>query len=250
MMRISITILIILAAAAPFADATAFEGPRDPAFLERAPSTIPSAQPQRMIVPDDYHVLWSQDPTQAGLESQVSEVPVEIVMVIDDFVAPSDEAVTLIRWWGCVFPEYGPGPVDHFQVTFFHSGGCTGPDGDLIFEQSITTWDEVEFDDVLQEYTATIGPVALQAGEAYWVSIQAVMDFDPYGIWGWAAGLPALCPSMVRAPIPFGIDDWTPVYPDVVPDADWLVGFAFYMYADGAVAVDRTTWSTVKELFR
>lgn len=149
-----------------------------------------------------------------------------------------------------MWEDLGPGPVDHFVVTFFRSGGCTGPAGDAIYERTIHSWSEWPYNDAMQEYTATFAPVLMDAGETYWVSVQAVMDIETNGVWGWYSSELQLCPAMGRAPIPYGINDWTPVYPGIFPDYDWLVARAFCLYTDGAVPVQTESWGAVKSLYR
>jgi hypothetical protein len=204
------------------------------------PATVPAG--------DRCLTVWCQEPTNNySIESQISAVPEEVVFQIADFTSPSDEAVTRMQWWGGVFG--GTGPVEHFVITFYFSGGCSGPAGEAIYERIIHTWTELEYDEYGLEYSATFDPVPMDAGQNYWVSVQAVMDIDPGGYWLWRCSTLELCPAMALAPS-YGVMDWTVVYPVLFPDDPGLEERAFCLYSDGAVLTEISTWDKVKTLYR
>jgi hypothetical protein len=192
--------------------------------------------------------VWCQAPaSSAAIESQISDNPPEVVLQIDDFTAATDEAVTMIKWWG--YLAAGSGPVDRFVLTFYRSVGCTGPEGDAFAERAVASWTEVAYDETVVEYTATFDPVLMDAGATYWVSVVAEMNIDPGGYWLWASASPTLCPAMAMAPT-FGILGWTPVYPMIFPDVPELEARAFCLYTDGAVPLEQASWGGLKALFR
>ena len=203
---------------------------------------VPASQSDRC------QTVWCQEPANAYLiESQISQVPEEVVTQVADFVSSTDEAITRIKWWGGIYVQ-GEGPVEYFVISFFASDGCAGPMGDPIYVREVFAWDEVFQEDYF-EYTAELDPVPMDAGETYWLSVQGVLNIDPAGYWGWACGALDLCPAMVTAPS-YGVFDWTPVYPDIFPDNPELEERAFCLYTDGAVSSVTASWGTVKALYK
>jgi hypothetical protein len=207
-----------------------------------------SAPPLSPSSLDKCLTVWCQEPSSLfGIQSQISANPPEVVTQIADFVPATDEAITMMKWWGSV--GQGPGPVDAFLITFFRSGGCTGPSGEAIYERSITSWSEVDLGEGTMEYTATFSAVPMDASENYWVSVQALMDIDPRGYWIWHSAELELCPAMAKAPS-YGILDWTQVFPFIFPDVPELVERAFCLYTDGAVTTAAVTWGSIKACYR
>ena len=196
---------------------------------------------------DRCQTVWCQEPANTYvIQSAISQVPEEVVTQVADFVSGTDEAITSIKWWGRPFG--GEGPVEYFVITFFASDGCAGPLGDALYVREVHSWDEVVLDDYI-EYTANLDPVPMDAGQTYWLSVQAVLNIDPGGYWGWGSGALELCPAMALAPT-FGVFDWTPVFPDLFPDVPELEERAFCLYTDGAVSTEVANWGAVKALYR
>ena len=207
-------------------------------------STAPAVTPES----EKCLTVWCQEPTNDFIiGSHISETPAEVVTQIADFTPATDEAATMMKWWGAVFG--GPGPLEHFVITFYRSGGCTGPSGAAIYERIIHDWTEQDYDGDLLEYVATFDPVPMDAGASYWVSVQAVIQIDPAGYWGWCCSDVVLCPAMVTAPS-YGVIDWTPAYPNIFPDLPEVEERAFCLYTDGAVITEVTNWGAVKALYR
>ena len=229
-----VTLISILATVAP-------AGPQISAGQE-ATLSVPAPESSRCLT------VWCQEPVNGFyVESQISSIPEEVVTIIADFTSPSDEAVTSMKWWGLLVG--GTGPVENFVITFYQFGDCSGPNGEAIYERMVYDWSEVEIDWDLTEYSATFEPVPMNAGQTYWVSVQAVMDIATGGYWAWGSSPTELCPSLGTAPS-YGVLDWTPVYPYFFPDLPELEDRAFCLYADGSVSTEPSSLGNVKALFR
>jgi hypothetical protein len=104
-------------------------------------------------------------------------------LAADDFTPAADGSVTSLCWWGTYFDGFGDCQgvaPDTFRVCYYDDNG--GLPGNLIacFSQTAATLTVTGPIDTLNliagfvpeyEYSATHAPVAVQAGECYWVEI-------------------------------------------------------------------------------
>jgi len=101
----------------------------------------------------------------------------------DDFVVPNTELWTVqqVVAGGVYFNGPGPGPAASFNVTFYsNAGGFPGAPVPL------GTYTGLAYTNVGGVFTIPLPtPLVLSPG-TYWVSIQARMNFDPFGEWGWS----------------------------------------------------------------
>ena len=98
----------------------------------------------------------------------------------DDFVVPSTQIWTVqqVVVKGVYFN--GPGPAASFNVTFYSNTasfpGATVAGG---------TYSALAYTNAAGIFTIPLTtPLVLPPG-TYWVSVQANMDFTPFGEWGW-----------------------------------------------------------------
>jgi hypothetical protein len=210
--------------------------------------------------------IWCQDqPLLSGNGSQIApDYPFES-WVADDYTSPGDEAIEKVRWWG-VFYDVIPIPViqpDYFVISFYDpTGNCNpGLAGTIpetavapIFQRIVTVYNAIDSGDGVHfEYTADLSglsgdpdaPVPQDAGRTYWISIQAGdMDYFVAGQWGWSQNAASLlCPAVQLFPAA-GLDIWTPLNVDAADAA-----FCLY-YVDEPIAVEASTWGSVKALYK
>jgi hypothetical protein len=76
-------------------------------------------------------------------------------------------------------------------------------------------------------------------GQKYWIEIRRVMEFNPYGQWGWCVSEPVIISPSVQGFDGLGIEWWTPQAQDV----------AFQLVYVPPMALERTTWADIKTIF-
>ena len=91
-------------------------------------------------------------------------------------------------------------------------------------------------------------PFEQEAGEIYWISIQAVHLFFTGSQWGWTECLSDHYwnDEAVMVFPELGIPDWTPMTLATGEYAE----LAFVLYGQAFSPVESKTWSTVKAMFR
>src|SRR4029077_12391338 len=96
----------------------------------------------------------------------------------DDFVVPGGQTWNIMEVDAQGVYFNGPGPAASFNVFIYQNSG--GLPGTQVYSATGQTF--VNSSGVFQVTLAV--PAVLTAG-TYWVSVQARMDFTPFGEWGW-----------------------------------------------------------------
>jgi len=181
--------------------------------------------------------------------------------VADDYTSPGDEAIEKIQWWGGFFNHTAPAvqPGSWIISIYDDPGNCdpglAGTDPETptapLFQRVITAFttspdltgaDDYEYSAVL-DGGANGDAIPQDAGRVYWISIQAFMDFATLGQWGWnAADGVTGCTSVQLFPL-LGTVTWT------LPASGLDRAFCLY-YVDDPIAVEASTWGSVKALFK
>jgi len=190
----------------------------------------------------DRDAVFCQQPDFWGmLASQIDLVYPFEAGAIDDFTPDYDVPISAIQWWG-VYWNANPdlGPVEYFVISVFEDDGQCYPVEEPFYQEEIHLFTEVGVDENTFEYNAEIPIAQLNAGQAYWLEIQAVMLYDPAGQWGWATSdMVNWCAPLQGFPaleIPF----WSETE---------SASLAFCLYSE-VTGVEAQSWSQVKSLFR
>ena len=196
--------------------------------------------------------IWCQPPDFDNPRLVASQIdgtyPFE-AWAIDDYTSPGDEAVTKVQWWGAHFNEI-PDPIvppAEFVLTFYqYDGTCyPGLPPTILYQHSSTDFVLTDLGSGIYEYVADIPPFYQDAGQTYWLTIQAVLDYIPNAQWGWWGTTEVTgCEALILFPI-LEILDWQPVDPDNPLD------HAFCLFYDGEnpISVEASSWGSVKALF-
>lgn len=97
----------------------------------------------------------------------------------DDFTVPAGQTWSLTQV--DVLGEYfnGTGPADSFNVYFFtETGAFPG--------NSVISTLYIPYTEVNKNFSIPIDPVVTLPPGKYWISVQANLNFNPGGQWGWA----------------------------------------------------------------
>jgi hypothetical protein len=197
-------------------------------------------------------VKWAQLPDPEGnvLASQyASDYPFD-ARSADDFYCEDGDPISAIEWWGGYWNPGEPPYADYFVIRFY--ADVPGPPfshpGDLLYEESCLAYAEDPEWTMYHYYQEFPLPFDQQAGNTYWVSVQAVYGFFTGGQWGWAECLADHYwnDEAVLVFPELGIPEWTPMTAATGEYAE----LAFALYADGFSALEGTSWSRVKALFR
>jgi hypothetical protein len=245
-MRFVIVLAMLAIAGLAWAGQT-IEAPIDPG------NTTPETEwePMKEVV-----VKWVQLPDLAGsaVSSEWCDDIGLITDMADDFYCEDGDPVVALEWWAteynCGTPP--PSPIDFFIVRFYQDTGNCVP-GVAIYDEAIYTWTE-EYttggDMYSQFYYSAELPVPFlqEAGNTYWIQIQAYHTRTDYCQWGWAQCLAEYqygCEAVLKSDY-FGVYDWTPL--------SVLIGYHFepsyVIYGETFSPVEDATWSTIKELYR
>lgn len=184
--------------------------------------------------------IWCQMPDYWGvLASQIDYVYPFDAGAIDDFMVGADALVTSIEWWGLYWNGTPGGPADYFVVSVYEDNGECYPMADPFYAEDIMEYSEDADGDGFV-YAAEIPPVEIAAGVAYWIEIQAVMEFTIGGQWGWVTSDEVnLCPPMQGFPL-LDIPYWSNTE---------TAALAFCLYSE-VVANEVQAWGNVKALYR
>lgn len=239
-MRLAITFVLVVAAA------TAWGGP-EAHRVGDAPTPGLSWCPAKEAV-----VKWAQLPDAGGglLASQyAADYPFD-ARSADDFACVDGAPITRIEWWGDYWNPGEPPYADYFVIRFF--ADVPGPPfshpGEVLYEEDCLVYSE-DPDGDAYHYAQDL-PIEFeqQAGETYWISIQAVHAFFTGGQWGWLECLPEY----------YWNDEAVMVFPELgVPDwtrASLVTGeyaeLSFVLYGEVMNPVEAASWSSVKAMFR
>jgi hypothetical protein len=206
----------------------------------------------------DVVVKWAQLPDLEGsaVSSEWCDDIGLITDLADDFFCEDGDPVVALEWWSthynCTAGFDPPTPIDFFIVKFYaDSGGCTP--GMLLYDEGVYAWTEeyTTGGDMYSQfyyYAELPLPFLQEAGNLYWIQIQAYHTRTNYCQWGWAQCLADYhwgCESVLKSDY-FGVLDWTPL--------SQLIGYHFepsyVIYGETYSPVESTTWSTVKSLYR
>jgi hypothetical protein len=193
----------------------------------------------------DRDAIWCQMPDYEGnIASQIDYAYPFDAGSIDDFMAETDCPINQVQWWGNYFN--GTGLADYFLISVdLDTGQCYPADEPFYVTEVFDYTEDYEPDTGTYVYTADIPEVEMVAGQAYWLLIQAIMEFSIGGQWGWLTSSDLnLCDSMIGFPL-LDIPYWTPVHEAVGE----YYAFAFCLYCD-TVAAESKTWGSVKQLYR
>ena len=101
--------------------------------------------------------------------------------------------------------------------------------------------------DLLYSYWADIPPFPVAEGQRYWMSVQCVMERNIYGQWGWSEAEPIVFSNPLMDFEALGVPRWT-IFPDSPINND-TTDLAFELFAD-ETPVERTSWGTIKSMYR
>jgi hypothetical protein len=232
---------LVVAAAAAWAD------PETHSTFIGSVAPGPAWQPAKEAI-----VKWAQLPDSLGshLASQyAADYPFD-ARAADDFQCVDGIPIVRVEWWGAYWNPGAPPLADYFVIRFYTSvpGPPFGHPGDVIYEQACLTYSE-EAAGGLYHYEQELAmPFEQEAGETYWISIQAVHLFFTGGQWGWQECLPEDYwndEAVIVFPA-LGIPDWT--------TASLVIGeyaeLSFVLSGEVFNPVESTTWSSVKAMFR
>ena len=239
-MRLAIALVLVLLAAAAWAD------------LETH-STGGEAQPGFDWEPAKEAVLkWAQLPDLAGefLASQyAADYPFD-ARSADDFYCEDGDPIIAIEWWGDYWNPGEPPYADYFVIRFYSDvpGPPYSRPGDLRYEEECLVYAE-DPDGGGYHYVQELAvPFEQEAGEIYWISIQAVHLFFAGGQWGWFECLADdyWNDEAVLVFPELGIPEWSPM---TLVTGEYHE-LAFVLYGQVFSPVEATTWSGVKAMFR
>ena len=239
-MRLAIVLALLVAASVAWAD------PETHA-VSGSGSPGPAWEPAKDVV-----VKWAQLPDLTGdfLASQyAADYPFD-AKAADDFLCVDGVPIAAVEWWGDYWNPGEPPYADYFVIRFY--SGLNGPPfghpGELLYEQSCLVYSEDPEGDGYHYLQELALPFEQEAGEVYWISIQAVHLFFTGGQWGWFECLSEdyWNDEAVMVFPQLGIPEWT--------TASLVVGeyaeLAFALYSELMNPVESTTWSSVKAMFR
>ena len=201
-------------------------------------------------------VKWQQLPDFEGsaVSSEWCDDIGLITDMADDFLCEDGDPIVALEWWGTEYNcgIYGPPiPIDYFTVRFYEDIG--GIPGAVVYEQIVTDWTEeyAAGGDMYSDfhyYADLPVPFMQEAGNIYWLQIQARHTRTDYCQWGWHQCLLEdewNYEAVLRSDY-FGVPDWSPLTP--------LIGYhfetAFVIYAEPFNPVASASWSTIKAIYR
>jgi hypothetical protein len=197
-------------------------------------------------------VKWAQLPDPAGdhLASQyASDYPFD-ARAADDFLCVDGTPIVRVEWWGAYWNPGEPPYAEYFVIRIYSDvpGPPFGHPGDLLYEAGVAEFTEELDGDVYRYEAPLMTPFEQEAGETYWISIQAVHLFFTGGQWGWKECLPEdhwNAEAVMMFP-ELGVPDWTTASQVIGEYAE----LAFVLYGEVFNPVESTTWSSVKAMFR
>ena len=214
----------------------------------------PEWQPAKDIV-----VKWTQLPDFNGsaVSSEWCDDIGLITDLADDFFCEDGDPVVALEWWSTYYncSVDPPTPIDFFVIRFYTDvpGPPFSHPGIVLYDEAVYAWTE-EYSaggDMYSQFHYTCDlpvPFLQEAGNIYWIQIQAVHIRTGYCQWGWAQCLVDYQwnDEAVLKSDYFGVPDWTPL--------NQLIGYhfepSFVIYGDTYSPVENSTWSTVKALYR
>lgn len=96
----------------------------------------------------------------------------------DDFIVPAGSTWHIQQVVALGIYFNGPGPADSVNVTFYANSGSV-PGAPICFYSNLTPIDTAG------DFSIILGTECVLTGGHYWVGVQANMNFDPNGEWGW-----------------------------------------------------------------
>jgi hypothetical protein len=136
----------------------------------------------------------------------------------------------------------------NFVVRFYESvpaPGRSGMPGGVLYEHFLDNAHQVQSSSMFASYWADIPPFHALPGVQYWISIQAIADYDTYGQWFWTSHEPVELDGGFMDFEYLGVTRWTPF------------GDLGYSHLDLAFElstidspVESKSWGTIKALYR
>ncbi|MBD3347673.1 MAG: hypothetical protein GF400_00575 [Candidatus Eisenbacteria bacterium] len=136
-----------------------------------------------------------------------------------------------------------------FCVRFYEHiprGDRAGP-GAMLYEYWTEDYHEVAEPSGIYSYWADIPPFPVTAGEHYWVSFQCVSSWDDTAQWGMAQSVDFELMSPFMDFDLLGAPRWTSFLDPPLQYSD--TDLAFELFAD-PTPVERTSWTTIKSMYR
>jgi len=204
-------------------------------------------QPAKEIV-----VKWLQLPdfTLLALSSEYMTDFDYWMECADDFYCDDGSPIVALEWWGI---DWTNTVIDYFVVRFYTDvpDGRFSHPGDLLYEGTIDSWVATYLPDPDAVHYEADLPVSFQqqAGNIYWVSIQAYHSYlVGGGQWFWSQCLPSEYwndEATARSEY-HGFPDWT----NMTAALGYYAEMAFVLYADVTSPVEDTTWAGIKALYK
>jgi len=200
----------------------------------------------------DALIKWSQLPDLEGnaLASQLAtDYPFD-ARAADDFECVDGTPIVGVEWWGDYWNPGEPPYADYFVIRFYSDvpGPPFSRPGDLLYEEDCLVYSEDPTGGLYHYEQDLTLPFEQEAGEIYWISIQAVHLFFTGSQWGWLECLPEHYwnDEAVMVFPELGVPEWT--------TASLVLGeyaeLAFVLYGEVFSPVESTTWTSVKAMFR
>lgn len=194
-------------------------------------------------------IIWSQLPTGYGYSSQyfLDMYPEYDSGVASDFQFDTYESFNIVRWWGEYWNSSLWPPLDAAVEVYIYEDDGTGNAPTLpqhssairYYSYTSEYYSEVEDGEYWKYECELYDHFTCLPGQKYWIEIRRVMEFDPYGQWGWSSSEPVVMSPLVQGFDGLGIEWWTP------QDAD----AAFLLVYVPPPALERTTWADIKTTF-
>jgi len=163
--------------------------------------------------------------------------------VADDFICEPCLPVTHIEWGGAHWGYGTFGAPSSFIIWIWEDqGNCVPglpPDSGEIYKETVTEYEYAPIENDYYWYAADVPSFDPAPGVLYWMSIQAVLDFEPNGLWGWMFFAEQWNCSALQYGPAFDIYEWS--------DEGWG-DVVFALYSDG-VDTEDSSWSSVKALY-
>jgi hypothetical protein len=236
-MRLAIILAALLVAGAAFAAPTLYTDTHGTGTYEYEPGR---------------DIKWAQYPLIGGsaLSSQYDWVYPFYSECADDFFCEDGREIVAVEWWGQYW-NGSPVPPVAFIIRFYSDfpGPPWSQPLDLLYFYECVNYNE-EYDPQYDQYhyfCELYPPFFQEAGNIYWLSVQAVLLFPPQ--WGWCE-----CDPMYywndEAVMDFallGVARWTPI--SQIPDIGVYKELAFVLHSPPS-PVEDSTWGGIKALYR
>lgn len=203
------------------------------------------------VVASGREVCWSEPADLEGLIAS-SEIIAQYALeteLANDFFLGVDNNITLARWWGGYYNNYGCGDIGYatnWNLRLYDDGGCmpqTTLSEDLgVFANETYIYCQGGFYPIFQYQAGVSWPIAMNT--LYWFGCNTTDHIFPPQCGRVAALMITGCDTVFKSAY-FSYPDWTPAI-----DVFGVAFDASQEFECGAVPTDNTTWGAIKGLYR